>query len=73
MALRLLDTYAAKSCKNIPPLHVSLNITAARPSFRNLAAELLRETCKGGIFLHDFEALVSSNLKAVMSSCTPSL
>ena len=32
--------------KNIPPLHVSLNISATRPSFKNLH-EILREGGSG--------------------------
>ena len=32
-SLRLLDTYAAKSCRNQTPLHISLNNSAARQIF----------------------------------------
>ncbi len=37
------------------PLHVSLNISAARQFFENsLAAQILRETLEGGLFLLHF-------------------
>ena len=36
-------------CKITPLLHVSLNNSTSRPCFKNLAAELLREMCKGGL------------------------
>ncbi len=48
--LRLLDTCAAKTHENWPPLHVSLNNSVIRPPLRiledGLATELLRQTCK---------------------------
>ncbi len=32
--LRLLDTYAAKTHENWPPLHISLNNSVTRPYFK---------------------------------------
>ena len=45
-SLKLLDTYAAKSCKNIPPLHISPNNSPARPPHVNNEHSL-----KGSIFV----------------------
>ena len=60
--LRLEDTYAVRHTKIRTPLHVCLNNSVARPSFKilsgiflpsdqdGLETQLLRETHKGGQF-----------------------
>ncbi len=50
--LRLLDTYAAKTCVKQTPLHVSLRFLKD-----GLATESLRETCKGGLIFMCFSSI----------------
>ncbi len=46
LLLRLADTYAAKHIKISPALHVCLNISVARPSFKNLRyVIIIMQTC----------------------------
>ncbi len=76
--LRLLDTYAAKTHKNWPPLRISLNNSALnnsliRASFKNLgdttqnferwSSNRVEANVQGGLLFMCLAAYVSSNIK----------
>ena len=60
--LRLLDTYAAKTHENWPPLHVSLNNYVTRPSLKNLERNMERirvieANMQGGSDFHVYSSI----------------
>ena len=64
--LRILARYVAKITEKQTSLHVYLKTFAARPSLKicmeyGLSVELLRETCKGGLFFIGFSILPSKS------------